>query len=133
VIATIPHREVQLAVRTPDEPVQVVSDQRGLDAESGMQGLDRLGLSVVVTILDPVDRRNGRHVDRPLACLDPGDQPRGHLVPRGENLARIRNAIAIRVLENDQTIRGRRKTIRFRDLPGLDPLSIVGATVVDRS
>ncbi len=132
-VAAVSHREVDLPVRAPDESVKIVPDQRGLDAETGLQDFVGFGHAVAIHVAHPAHVRDRGDVDLAELRFDSRHEPRRHAVPGGEFEARIRHAIAVPILEHDEAIALLREVIGILELPRRQPFLVVGDAILDRT
>ena len=96
--AAIADREIQLAVRSPNQAVQVVSEKRRVHAEAGQQFLLDVSHAVAVGVSQSPEMRDASEVDVSVVSQDSRCQSRERFVEAGrEDAALIGSAVAVGV------------------------------------
>jgi hypothetical protein len=132
VVAPIAHREIEFAVRTPDESVKIVPAERCLHAEAAILLFDDLLDPVAVFITKLIERRDRGHPERAFARFDPRDQARDHFVPFGQNDPLVGDSIAVLVFESHDAVGVSRKMVGLFEAALGQSLLVVGSPVLDR-
>ena len=74
-VPAVPHREIDLSVRAPDETVQVMPDEGGLHAEACVDRFDRFSDAVIIEVFYAIDRRDRCDENRAFPRFDTRNEP----------------------------------------------------------
>src|SRR5262249_53579034 len=102
--AAIAAGEIEFAVRSPAQAVEVVAEERVADAVAGRKNLFDVGDAVVVRVAEKPQVRAVRHVDIITARDDPGADAAQRLLPFVKAARMIGLPVAVAVFDQAESI-----------------------------